>query len=51
MPRRVRKEVFECPSGLDPPAGTRIRRKKRKSKIREGGICAPSAKPGIAPNI
>ncbi len=46
MLHRVRKEVYLGPARLEPPAGARIRRKKIKNK---GGICAPSAKQGIAP--
>ena len=46
MPRRVREEVQ-----LGPPAGVRIR-KKRKIKNKGGGvICAPSAVYERVPNV
>ncbi len=38
------------PAWLDPPAGARIRRKKRKIKNKgRGGICAPRAQRGRVP--
>ncbi len=51
MLRRVKKRFISGPAGVEPPAGARIRRRK-KSKIRGGGgYCAPSAKQRIAPNL